>query len=112
MLRNDYETRSLKTLALLVLERNRKRNSDETGNVNHVSLSQSALKQEGLRVTQEKYKYLYEERLAICQFDGGLNKEEARLEALNDVKKLYQNKNSETLEEFISEFKEANCTIQ
>lgn len=109
MLRNDYETRSLKTLALLVLERNKKRNSDETVNINHVSLSQSALKQEKLKVAQQKYQYLYEERAGIYQFDAGLDIKEAEKNALSDVKKEFSDQyalteNSSEFRGFFEEF--------
>jgi hypothetical protein len=90
MLRSYYETRSLKTLSLLVLERNRKRNSDETTNINHVSLSQSALKQEELGVAQEKYQYLYEERAGIYEFDSGyISKKYAEELAFKDIVALF-----------------------
>ncbi len=103
MLRNDYETRSLKTLALLVLERNKNRNNDEMVNINHVSLSQSALKQEELKATQEKYQYLYEERAGIYQFDAGFNIMEAEKKALSDVKQEFLEQYA--LEENSSEFR-------
>ncbi|MDX1949623.1 MAG: hypothetical protein SFT90_03870 [Rickettsiales bacterium] len=90
---NNYETMSLKDLALLVIERNKNKNKVETSNDNFVvrtkqnvskpNVSYSLLKK--LKQLNPKQYEWWEERASIMQYDGGMPKNIAEREAYNDV---------------------------
>jgi len=77
--RNNCETKSLKALALQVLERNKRRNNSETKDIKPVSL----LKQ--TETSADDCIEFYEERAAISEFDGGLSRPEAEKLAIDRV---------------------------
>lgn len=83
--RNAGETLSLKTLALLVLERNRQQNKGETRQETDVSAATAH--ETNLDVTD--YAEWYEERAAIYEYDGGYSRSEAEAFAIQNTLALY-----------------------
>lgn len=81
--RNTHETKSLRTLALLTLERNSSRNKHEIDS-NHLVLVMCGSETKLLQPDDADF---FEERAAIFEYDGGLSRAEAEKLAYNFVKK-------------------------
>jgi hypothetical protein len=81
---NKDETKSLKALAEAALERNKVRNKDET----NIKLTVSSFHPAETRAPNTNlgvYIELYEERAAIYEYEGGMDKVKAEWKAMNDV---------------------------
>ncbi len=83
------ETKTLRSLALEVLERNKAINKCETRTLNFVShdFNCSDAKETNLLLLEQ-----YEERAAIMEYDGGLSREYAEKQALTDLNYIRSNK--------------------
>lgn len=70
------------------------------------TLSRISTMSKGYEWQNEDYLEIYEERLAICQHDGNLSKDEAKKNAINDVEQQYlkQTQNSNNLKNFLIDF--------
>jgi hypothetical protein len=88
---NNYETMSLKSLALLVLERNSNRNKSETHNDNFVSVQNSSVSYsliEKLKLLSPTKYEEWEERAAIMEYEASIPRNIAEIEAYNNVIKV------------------------
>lgn len=81
--RNTHETKSLRTLALLALERNSSRNKRKTDSNHLVSVVCGS----ETKLLQPDDADFFEERAAIFEYDGGLSRAEAERLAYDFVKK-------------------------
>lgn len=91
--RNKGETRDLKSLALSVLSRKTNETNPETKMKQDDKIFETDLrtKNQIVSIDIENLFYQFEERIAICQFDGKVKQEEAEkiafVEVLNDLNK-------------------------
>lgn len=83
--RNNTETTSLKSLCLLVLERNRQQNNQET-----TVFQEAEPKTVEISDILTDYVVWYEERAAIYQYDGGCSQIESEWHAMNDTIERYR----------------------